>query len=64
MTKPENLGPDVNGTHFDEHPELTPDGLKLWFSGGGDLWISSRNSLDAPFGKRISAGSQINDGPS
>ena len=63
-TKPENLGPDVNGTFFDEHPELTPDGLKLWFSGGGDLWISSRNSLDAPFGKRINAGTQINDGAS
>ncbi len=63
-TKPENIGPDVNGSGFDEHPELTPDGLKLWFSGGGELWFSSRNSLNAPFGKRINAGSQINDGGS
>jgi serine/threonine protein kinase len=60
-TKPENLGPSVNGNHFEEHPELTTDGLRLWHSGGGELWLSMRKSLNAPWEKKINAGNQIND---
>jgi len=60
-TTPENLGPVINSSHFDEHPELSPNGLRLWFSGGGELWVTRRASLDAPWQKKISAGGQIND---
>lgn len=63
-TAPENLGAEVNSQFFDEHPELTADGLRLWFSGGGEIWMSTRATLDAPFGPRVNAGNQINDGAS
>jgi serine/threonine protein kinase len=60
-TTPEELGPIINAINYNEHPELTPDGLNLWFSGGGQIWISRRKSLDAPWERRVDAGNQIND---
>jgi Tol biopolymer transport system component len=59
-SEPENAGPVINTAFFDEHPEASPNDLSLWLSGGGELWISQRNSLQEPFGPRINAGAAIN----
>ena len=63
-SEPENAGPAINTQFFDEHPEVSPDGLSLWLSGGGELWICQRNSLQEPFGPRVNAGTAINFGGS
>jgi serine/threonine protein kinase len=63
-TPPENLGPAVNTAFYDEHPELEPDGLTLWLSGGGELHFARRPTPEAPFAARESAGHIINDGKS
>jgi hypothetical protein len=55
---PLNLGPEVNSPLNDENPCLSADGLSLVFCSsreGGpglyDLWISTRQTADAPWGK-------------
>jgi serine/threonine protein kinase len=63
-SNPENAGPIINTSFYDEHPEVSPDGLSFWLSGGGDLWSSHRNSVQDPFGPRVNAGAQINNGGS
>ena len=52
---PVNLGSTVNATSDDMHPTLSKDGLSLIISstrpggsGGLDLWVSQRDSLDSP----------------
>ena len=45
---PKNLGPPINGEHFNNAPAVTSDGLELYFtsgrSGGKDIWVSRRES--------------------
>jgi Tol biopolymer transport system component len=54
---PANLGSLVNSAAVDAHPEISEDGLSLYFSsyrdggrGGSDIWVSRRSSTDQPFG--------------
>jgi Tol biopolymer transport system component len=61
-SEPENAGPGINSSFFDEHPEVSPDGLTLWLSGGGELWTSQRSSTQEPFGRRVNAGPMVNNG--
>lgn len=61
-SEPENAGPVINTQFFDEHPEVSPDGLSFWLSGGGELWNIRRNSLQEPFGPRVTAGAAVNHG--
>ncbi|MBL8817155.1 MAG: protein kinase [Planctomyces sp.] len=63
-SEPESPGPVINSQSFNEHPELTPNGLEMWSSGGGELWVAVRDSIDAPWRDKQSAGSQINDASS
>lgn len=63
-SEPENAGPAVNTPFFDEHPEVSPDGLSLWLSGGGDLWVSQRSSTQVSLGPRVNAGDAMNYGGS
>ena len=63
-SQPENSGSGVNSIYFDEHPEVTPDGLTMWLSGGGELWTCQRNSIEEPFGPKVNAGPAINFGGS
>ena len=51
-----NVGPVVNTTANDQHPTLSKDGLTMVFvstrlpsSGGNDLWVTERDSLDDPW---------------
>lgn len=64
---PVNLGPTVNSPHWDHGPTLSPDGLMLLFpsdrpggSGGLDIWVSTRPTLDAPWGAPVNLGPKVN----
>jgi hypothetical protein len=66
-TAPINLGGDVNSA-FDEFlPELSKNGLSLYFAsnrpgpfGGEDLWVSRRESREAPWGTPVNLGAAVN----
>src|SRR3989449_9575088 len=58
---PVNLGPVVNSGSNEQHPAISKDGLSLYFAsdragaggmGGLDIYVSHRESLDAPWGAR------------
>jgi len=64
---PVNLGPTVNSAFGDATPDLSRDGLSLYFgsnrlggSGLGDLWVSRRASVDDPWGVPVNLGSVVN----
>jgi len=50
------LGPVVNSPHRDTSPEISPDGLSLYFSssrpgglGGTDIWVTTRETTSDPW---------------
>ena len=61
-----NLGPVVNSSSADQAPEVSKDGLSLYFQserpgfGAQDLWVSQRNSEDDPWGPPVNLGPVIN----
>jgi hypothetical protein len=66
-SSPVNLGPVVNSSSVENAPELSKDGLSLYFGsnrtggqGGQDLYVSQRPSLDAAWGAPVNLGSIIN----
>ena len=65
--KPVNLGPTVNGAEADWAPVLSSDGLTLFFVstrpgglGDNDIWMSTRKSTDAAWGKPVNLGPNVN----
>lgn len=63
----ENLGAAVNSSGWEGLPRVTGDGLTLFFDsdrpggfGGYDIWISTRRSLDEPFGAARNLGAPVN----
>ena len=66
-SQPANLGPSVNSPAADQHPAISRDGLSLYFvstrSGGfgnRDIYVSQRESVDAPWGPPVNLGLAIN----
>ena len=64
---PVNLGAQVNSPFVENAPELSKDGLSLYFGSnrpGGqglqDLYVSQRSSLDAPWGTPVNLSALIN----
>jgi hypothetical protein len=64
---PVNLGPTVNSSAVDSGARLSPDGLSLYFastrpggSGGYDIWVTTRSSLNDSFGKPVNLGPAVN----
>ena len=64
---PINLGPVVNSSSYDFHPEVSSDGLTLYFqsnraggSGGHDLWMTTRSTKDDSWSTPVNLGSAIN----
>jgi hypothetical protein len=62
-----NLGPVVNGPAADGCPNVSADGLTLYFSSGRpgglgdyDIWLSTRPSVDAAWGAPVNIGAPIN----
>lgn len=64
---PDTLGSDVNSETADYDPDISMDGLSLYFSsdreggyGGSDLWVVTRTTKNDPWGKPVNLGSPIN----
>ena len=66
---PVNLGLAINLSFAAGAPEISADGLMLFFSGyrpsgGGtnDLWVAVREAVDAPWSSPVNLGSIVNSG--
>jgi hypothetical protein len=64
---PVNLGPTVNSSAEDATPDISADGLALFFfstrSGGYgnyDLWVTTRTTKDGNWGTPVNLGAKIN----
>ncbi len=64
---PVNLGPVVNSVYDDLLPEISRDGLSLYFRsdrpggfGGADIWVSQRTSVNAAWGPPQNLGVNVN----
>ena len=64
---PVNLGAAVNSPFMDNVPDVSRDGLSLYFgsnrpggSGASDLWVSRRASVDEPWGVAVNLGPTVN----
>jgi Tol biopolymer transport system component len=64
---PVNLGPTVNSSYFDGGPDISADGLTLFFVstryggfGGPDLWMTTRASLSDPWQAPVNLGPTVN----
>jgi len=67
-SEPVNLGPIVNSPSWDWGPDISSDGLKLFFTsrrpggyGGNDIWVTSRATTDDPWGEPKNLGPIVND---
>ena len=65
---PENLGPIVNSPSWDSGPDISSDGLTLFFDSerpGGyglyDIWVTRRATTDAPWSVPRNLGPIVND---
>ena len=67
---PENLGPKVNSSVNDFSPNISSDGLTLFFQsrrgtgGPADIWVTTRATTEDEWGAPVSLGSQINSAQS
>jgi hypothetical protein len=62
-----NLGPTVNSAYWEGTGSISADGLFLFFSsnrpggyGSGDLYVTRRANLSAPWGKPVNLGPTVN----
>jgi len=67
-SEPENLGPIVNSPSWDSGPDISSDGLTLFFDSerpGGyglyDIWVTRRATTDDPWGVPVNFGPIVND---
>ncbi len=63
----ENIGPPVNTSHRDSSPDISPDGLTLYFdsdrpggSGESDIWVTTRTTSSDPWGTPVNLGPTVN----
>jgi hypothetical protein len=66
---PVNLGPTFNysGSTLTGHPDISADGLTLYFGsdrpggyGGGDIWVTTRETTDDSWGGPVNLGPTVN----
>jgi len=64
---PTNLGPPFNTIHLDGTPCISADGLSLFFdstrpggSGGEDLYVSARATIEEEWGPAVNLGPSVN----
>ena len=65
--EPENLGPAFNSPAWDGAPNLSDDNLSLYFCSerggqypGGDIFVTTRTSLSAPWSEPMNLGEPVN----
>jgi hypothetical protein len=63
----ENVGPPVNTSHQDSSPDISRDGLTLYFdsdrpggSGMSDIWVTTRTTKSDPWGTPVNLGPSVN----
>jgi len=66
---PENLGPTVNSSSHDFSPNISSDGLTLFFQsrrtgGAADIWVTTRATTQDEWRVPVSLGPQINSSQS
>ena len=64
---PVNLGSTINSSSYEYQPDISSDGLSLYFSsnraggrGSYDLWVTTRTTTSAPWGTPTNLGSTVN----
>ena len=64
---PVNLGPTVNSSANETAPDISADGLSLYFSsnrpggyGARDLWVTTRNTTKEAWGEPVNLGPVVN----
>ena len=64
---PVNLGPRVNSAQAEGSPHVSADGLELYFnsnrpggSGGADIWVATRPTVEAEWGEAVNLGPLVN----
>ncbi len=64
---PTNLGPTVNSSSHEQNMSISADGLSLFFIsnrpggvGGLDIWVTTRETTDDPWGTPVNLGATIN----
>jgi Tol biopolymer transport system component len=63
--EPENLGPPVNSGTYDNHPNISADGLTLYFGslswfGLYDLYVTERPTTDSKWRTPVNLGPEVN----
>jgi Tol biopolymer transport system component len=65
--EPVNLGPVVNSSGWEQHPDISADGLTLYFGsnrdgglGRQDVWVTTRPTTEDEWGEPVNLGSPIN----
>jgi Tol biopolymer transport system component len=63
----ENIGPPVNTSYRDSGPDISADGLTLFFdsdrpggSGESDIWVTTRTTKSDPWGTPVNLGPIVN----
>ena len=66
-SEPVNLGPSVNSPSWDGDPDISSDGLKLFFRsdrpggyGERDIWLTTRATIDVPWSEPVNLGPIVN----
>jgi beta-lactamase regulating signal transducer with metallopeptidase domain len=67
FSTPTNLGTMVNSSSNEASPNISADGLSLFFlstrpggSGQGDLWVTTRETIHDPWGNPVNLGPTVN----
>jgi len=58
---PINLGSRINTSSMETYPDISYDGLSLYYS-GGDLWVTTRPTKDDSWGAPIRVNGAVNTG--
>jgi len=66
--EPNNLGPTINTSSWEQGPSISADGLTLFFSsynrpdgsGGDDIYVTTRATTDDPWGTPVNLGPIVN----
>lgn len=66
-SEPQNLGPKVNSPSLDFGPDISSDGLTLFFSserpggyGRTDIWVTRRTTIGAAWSEAVNIGPPVN----
>jgi Tol biopolymer transport system component len=61
---PMNLGPTINTSSIEGSPDISADGLALYFnsdrSGSRDIWVTTRVTMDDDWGTPVNLGQTVN----